>query len=546
MEGEQEIAHLAATLGREFSHEVIAAVAEMDGAGLDDELEKLVRAEILLKKGRPPSCTYTFKHALLEDALYNAMVKSKRQEFHRRVAQAFETRFPQTVEHRPELLAHHFSEAGQNEKAVAYWLQAGQRSRNRSADVEAIGHLTKGLDLLRTLGESTERDNLELQYLTALGPAYISVRGYAAPEVGPILQRARDLSERLGDVERPFGIMLGLWEWRLVRGEIRAAADLAHDGLAFAQSRNEPGLLMEALFMQAATRFYRGQFAEARRSHEQAIAAYDDRERTMFWTAFSGHNAGVTHRNYLSLALWQLGEPDAARKMDRDARELARSIGHAFSLGHAWDFTAFLAYHGRQASELLAAAEEEMALAAEQGFELWQALGTIHKGAGLLLSGRPAERLPVILSGLDAFRATGAELRLPAYLGLLADAYRQSSRFDDAQQALDEGLAIAEKNDDRSHEAELHRLKGEVALAVGSQEASVAETAFQRALETARRQGSAAWELRAATSLARLFQRYGRIGEARGLLGPVMGKFNNASATPDLADAAALLQSLER
>ncbi len=298
MDGDQDIAHLAATLGREFSHEMFAAVAEMDGARLDDELEKLVRAEILVKKGRPPSCTYTFKHALLEDALYNAMVKSKRQDFHRRVAQALESRFAQTVEHRPELLAHHFSEAGKNENAVRYWLQAGLRSRNRSADVEAIGHLTKGLDLLHTLGESSERDNLQLQFLTALGPAYIAVRGYAAPEVGPILQQARDLSERLGDSERPFGIMLGLWEWRLVRGEIRAAADLANDGLAFAQSRNEPGLLMEALFMQAATRFYQGQFAEARYAHEQAIAAYDDRDRTMFWTAFSGHNAGVTHRNY--------------------------------------------------------------------------------------------------------------------------------------------------------------------------------------------------------------------------------------------------------
>jgi serine/threonine protein kinase/tetratricopeptide (TPR) repeat protein len=544
MEGEQEIAHLAATLGREFSHEMIAAAAGMNEASLDAELEKLVRAEILFQKGRPPSCTYTFKHALLEDALYNAMVKSKRQELHRRVAQALEARFPQSVEHRPELLAHHFSEAGQNEKAVGYWLQAGLRSRHRSADVEAIGHLTKGLERLTTLGESPERDQQEFQFLTALGPAYIAVRGYAAPEVGPILQRARALSERLGDAERPFGIMLGLWEWRLVRGEIRSAADLANDGLALAESRNEPGLLMEALFMQAATRFYQGQFAEARRAHEQAIAAFDDRERTMFWTAFSGHNAGVTHRNYLSLALWHLGDPELARNVDREARELARTIGHAFSLGHALDFTGFLAYYCRLPTELLAAAEEETALGVEQGFELWQALGTIHKGAGLLLKGQPSEALPVILSGLGAFRATGAELRLPTYLGLLADAYLQSSRFDEAQQALDEGLAIAEKNDDRSHEAELYRLKGELALAAGL-EASGAEACFLRALEMARQQESRGWELRAAASLARLFKQLGRIDEARGILAPVLETFMDASATPDLTEAAGLLKSLE-
>lgn len=504
MEGEQEVAQLAATLGREFTHELLSAVAGMDEPTLAAELEKLVRAEILFQKGRPPSCTYTFKHALLEDALYNAMVKSKRQEFHRRAAQALEARFPQTVEHRPELLAHHFNEAALTEQAVAYWLRAGLRSRQRSADAEAIGHLTKGLDLLRTLAESTHRDNQELQFLTALGPAYIAVRGYAAPEVGPILQRARDLSERLGDLERPFGIMLGLWEWRLVRGEIRAAADLANDGLALAQSRDDPGLLMEGRFMQGVTRFYRGQFAAARDSHEQAIRAYDDRERTMFWTAFSGHNAGVTHRNYLSLALWQLGFSEEARQMDREARELARTIGHAFSLGHALDFSAFLAWYCGLGTDLLKVAEEELALAAEQGFELWQALGTIHKGAGLLLSGKPTEALPVILAGLAAFRATGAELRLPAYLGLLAEAYLQLARFDEARQALDEGLAIVEKNDDRLHEAELHRLTGELALAAAPQQADAARSCFNRAIEIARRQQSRGWELRAATSLARL------------------------------------------
>jgi len=338
--------------------------------------------------------------------------------------------------------------------------------------------------------------------------------------------------------------MLGLWEWRLVRGEIRAAADLANDGLALAQSRNDPGLLMEGLFMQGVTRFYRGQFTEARDSHERALRSYDDRDRTLFWTAFSGHNAGVTHRNYHSLALWQLGLPDEARQMDREARELARTIGHAFSLGHALDFTAYLAWYCRQGSDLLKAAEEEMALAAEQGFELWQALGTLHKGAGLLLSEKPAEALPVILAGLDAFRATGAELRLPAYLGLLGDAYLQSSRFDEAGQALDEGLAIVEKNDDRMHEAELHRLKGELVLAASPQ-AAAAESCFLRSIEIARRQQSRGWELRAATSLARLLKQQGRIDEARAALAPVYGAFDPDSEMPDRADAAALLGSLQ-
>ena len=198
MEGDREVAQLAATLGREFSYELLAAVAALDEPTLQAELAKLVQAEILYPKGRPPRCTYIFKHALLEDALYNALVKGKRQQFHRRIAEVLEARFPQTVETQPELLAHHFTEAGLTEKAVGYWLKAGLRSRERSADREAIGHLTKGLALLETLEETREHDEQELQILTTLGPAYIAVRGYAAPEVGPILLRARELCQRIG------------------------------------------------------------------------------------------------------------------------------------------------------------------------------------------------------------------------------------------------------------------------------------------------------------------------------------------------------------
>ncbi len=544
MEGEQEVAQLAATLGREFSHELMAAVATHDEANLDIELDKLVRAEILFQKGRPPGCTYIFKHALLEDALYNSLVKKRRQEFHGRAAAALETRFPQTVESRPELVAHHFTEAGLAQKAIGYWLQAGLRSKERSADVEAICHLTKGLALLRTLDETPERDRRELQFLTTLGPAYIAVRGYAAPEVGPTLLRARELCERIGDPRQLFGIMLGMWEWRLVRGDLRIAVDLASDGMALAERLDDPGMWMEALFMPGATMFYRGQFAEARDHCEKALAAYDDRERTKFWTASTGHNAGVTHRNYLSLALWHLGYPDQALKLDAEARELARTIGHAYSLGHAVDFTAFLAHYCRLGPEVQQAADEELTLGAEQSFELWHALATLHKGAGMLLKGRREEALPLLLEGFRDFRATGAEVRAPAYLALLGDAYTQCARFAEAHKTLDEALAVAEKNDDRCHEAELYRLQGELLLAESPDQATAAEACFRQALDTARRQQSRAWELRATTSLARLWQRQDRREEARAALAAIYGTYSEGFTTPDLRDAAALLETL--
>src|SRR5258707_6273844 len=335
MEGGQELAQLAAVLGREFSHELLSAVATEDEPTLEAALAQLAQAEILYLKGRPPRCTYIFRHALLEDALYNALVKSKRQQFHRRVGEVLEAQFPQTAKTQPELLGHHFTEAGLTEKAIGSWLKAGQRSRERSAFCEAIGHLTKGRALLDTLEESRTRDDWELQFLTTLAPAYIAARGYAAPEVGPILVRARALCQRIGDPRQQFGIMLGMWEWHIVRGDLRVCVDLAADGMTLAESLNDPGMLMEAMFMPGVTMFYRAQFAGARACYENALGAYDDRERTKFWTAYSGHDAGVTHRCYLALALWHLAYPDQARKLACKMCELRRTIGHSFTLDPA-------------------------------------------------------------------------------------------------------------------------------------------------------------------------------------------------------------------
>jgi serine/threonine protein kinase/predicted ATPase len=544
MEGGRELAQLAAVLGREFSHELLVAVAGVDEPTLQAELAKLAQAEILYPKGRPPRCTYIFKHALLEAALYNALVKARRQEFHRRIGEALESRFPQTSETQPELLGHHFTEAGLTEKAIGFWLKAGRRSRDSSAFSEAIGHLTRGLELVATLAESRARDDWELQFLAGLAPAYIAARGYAAPEAGPILARARELCRRLGDTRQQFGVMLGMWEWHIVRGDLRVCADQASDGMALAERLRDPGMTMEALFMPGVTMFYRGQFAGARTYYENALAAYDDRERTKFWTAYTGHDAGVTHRCYLALTLWHLGYPDQALELARAMCELARTIGHAFSLEHAIDFTAYLSHYCRLGAAVQARGEEEIAVAAEQGFPFWHALGTLHRGAGMLLQGRGEDSLPLLLRGFTAFRATGAEVRVPSYLGMLGDAYTHLGRFEDAHKALDEALAVAEKNDDRSHEAELHRLRGELLLAEPPDRSSDAEACFRRAIETARRQQSKGWELRATVSLARLWQRQGSRGDAGTALAAVYGTYTEGFTTPDLVDAKGLLESL--
>jgi class 3 adenylate cyclase/predicted ATPase len=540
MEGEREVAQLAATLGREFPYELLAAVATIDEPTLQAELGKLVQAEILYSKGKLPRCSYIFKHALLEDAAYNSLVKGKRQQFHQRVAEVLETQFPQTVATQPELVAHHFTEANQAEKAAAYWLKAGLRSRDRSANIEAIGHLTKGLALVDIFPESPERDLQRLQFLTTLGPVYIAARGYAAPEVGPTLQRAKELCN---DSSLLLGIMLGIWEWRIVRADLRLCVDLAAEGMELAQRTNDPGMLMEALFMPGVTMFYRAEFPGARGYFDHALARYEDLARTKFWMAYTGHNASVTHRCYLALTLWHLGYPDQAFRVDREMRELARAIGHPFSLGHAIDFGAFLYQYCRLADGVLESAEEELAIATEQGFPLWHATGTLHTGGAMLLQNRQAEAIPLLLKGMSDFRATGAEIRIPCYLGMIGHAFTLEKRFKEALEALNEGLAIAEKNDNRTHEAELHRLKGELHLAEGSNQ-EAPEECFRLAIETARRQGSKAWELRATTSLARLWQQQGRNADAREVLAAVYATYTEGFTTPDLIDAKTLLDML--
>jgi serine/threonine protein kinase/class 3 adenylate cyclase/tetratricopeptide (TPR) repeat protein len=542
MDEERELAQLAAVLGREFGHELLAAVAAVDEPTLQAQSAELIQAEILSAKGRPPRCSYMFKHALLEDALYNSLVKGKRQQFHRRVAEALESRFPQTTETRPELLAHHFTEAGLAGRAIGYWLKAGLRSRERSANVEAIGHLTKGLELLVTLDESPERDAQELQFLNPLGSAYQAARGYAAAEAGPVFRRARELCDRIGQPLQRFVVMWGNWAWHAVGGDFRRCIELAAEVMEFADRVDDPGMKMEALFQLGFTMFNRADFAGAREHCGRAVADYDDPERTKKWAAYTGQDAGATHRIYLALALWHLGYPDRALSVNREARVRARTLGQPFTLAEVANRTSWLYQHCRLGAEAVAAAEEGSAIAAEQGFAYWRATAMVYKAAGIVLQGRPGEALPLLLQGLDAYRATRSGMALPYYLSILGDTYTQAGRFPDARTALDEGLALAEKNDDRFQEAELHRLKGELHLAEADEQ--TAEGCFLTAIETARRQQARAWELRATTSLARLWQRLGRRDEARAALAAVYDTFTEGFTTPDLVDARALLDSL--
>jgi predicted ATPase len=298
------------------------------------------------------------------------------------------------------------------------------------------------------------------------------------------------------------------------------------------------------LFMSGETMLYRADFAGARSSFATAVAKYDDRERTKFWAAHTSHDSGVTHRSNLAVSLWHLGYPDQALKVNQEMRQLAREIGHPFSLAYALHHTCWLHLNCRLGAEIDAIAEEEITIASQQGFALWHATGTFFKGARMFLHGEMEKALPLLLKGLDAFRSSGAELTLPFQLSILGEAFTQLGRLDDARHALNEGLALAEKNDERCHEAELHRLKGELLMVESPNLEMATEDCFRQAIDTARRQQSRAWELRATTTLARLWQQQGRREEARSALAAIYDTYTEGFTAPDLVAAKALLKSL--
>jgi len=540
---DREIVLLTSTFGHRFDYELLAATASVDEERLRTELGKLVTADVLFSKGQWPHCSYVFKHALLEEALYTAIGEQQRREFHRRIAETMEARFPKVAETQPELLAEHFTKAGLVLKAVRYCLKAGLRSKDRFANVEAVSHFQEGIHLLEELEPSAARDALELELLGPLGTAFIAWRGYADPEVGPILSRAHALCERVGETPQVFAIMWGNFAYHIVRGDFRRCAALAEEAIAFAERLDEPGILMEALFLRGITCLYRGDFNSARNSCADVIARFDDRLRTASLAKLIGEDPGITCRCYLALALWHLGFADQALELSRQTVELARSINHVFSLEYALHHTGWLHQHCRLGIQTQVAGEEQVQIAGEQRFLFWEATGTLYTAGGLLQQGRMERGLRLLENGLQAYRATGAQLGLPYYLSMLTDAWIRTGRFAEAENALNEAIALADKNDERFQEAELYRLKGELVLAQ-SNDRTAAEEWFSRSIMTAKRQGSKAWTLRTTMSLVRLWQKQGDREKAFTALSSIYGSFSEGNATPDLADAAALNGSL--
>jgi class 3 adenylate cyclase/tetratricopeptide (TPR) repeat protein len=540
----KEVAQLAAVLGREFSYELIHAVSELDEDSLQTEIDTLVRADLLIQNGRYPKANFVFKHALLQDASYNSLLKHKRQEFHKRVAETLKQRFSEIVGHQPELVALHYAEADCPEEAIEYYLKAGLRSRERSAEAEAIEHLSRGLELLEPFEPGPDRDNLELQFQLALGKAYSSARGYAASEAGATFERALELCDEVVDPTQRYAVMWGMWAWEMVRGHIAKGLDLGAEGLEWSEKHGDPGIIMEALFTYGCAMVYRGDFEGGRQRLQRAIEDYDDRQRTRYWSTFTVQNSGVTVRCYLALAYWHLGQSDRAIQLSNETVRLAREISHPFSLCYALCHAAWLHHHCRNSQQVAALGKETAELAQELGFAFWEAWGTSYRGAALLELGDAEDALRMIQRGLRLCRMTGTGLKLPLFLSFRGDAYGRCGELDKALETFDEAIALAEQNEDLFQHAELHRLKGHWLLRLSGDHRDQAEQLFKRAIEIAKSQNSIAWELRATMSLCRLLIDGDRRDEAANRLQQVCAQYPASLDSPDLKDSRNLLSAL--
>jgi class 3 adenylate cyclase/predicted ATPase len=539
----KEVAQIGAVFGREFSYQLLAAVIDIPAAQLDQALGQLVASELVFQRGTPPEAMYSFKHALVQDTAYQSLLRSKRHQLHAKIARMMEERFPEIAEARPELLAHHFTEAGLASQAIVYRQRAGERDLERSAYAEAISQLKQGLELLEALPDRPDRVRQELSLRLALGSALTATRGYADPEVGDAYLQARELCRELGEAPpQLFPALHGLYRFYHVRGQLQAAREPGEQLLKMAVSVQDSGLFVEAHRALGVPLFWLGDVTRALENLEQGARLYRAQKHRSHATMF-GTDPGVVCLSYGALALWHVGHPEQAYNRSCEALALARNLSHHHSLALALVFAAWLHQFRREPQAAREHAEAAIAICSEQGFPLFMSMGTILRGWALGQEGRGEEGVAQMRRGLADLRATGAGLWQPTFLSLIAEADGRIGQARRGLEVLGEAMAIVDRNDERFYEAELHRLKGELLLSTPA-DPSGAERCFRIALEIAGRQRAKSLELRAACSLARLCAREGRRSEAHDLVAPIYGSFSEGFGMPDHQEAKALLDQL--
>jgi predicted ATPase len=537
----KEIAQIGAAIGREFSYRLLAAVAPVSGPALHAALAQLAAPELIFVRGEPPDSTYVFKHALVQDAAYGTFVRSKRQQLHGRIADALEQGFPETVETQPELLAHHLIQAGLTERAVNYLRKAGQRTIERSANAEAVRHLTQALELLQSRPEGPARRRVALGLEVMLSQAMIALRGYAARETAEVLLRARSLIDDLTDPAQKLAILYGVWASHYVGGEVAKLADAAGAFLKEAEHHPDTAALCVAHRIAGTTYLVKGEFATAVSHLEQARSLHDARHPLQYQY---GQDVGAAALCYLSWALWHLGSTDQALQVAADAVGRAEQLSHphtqVFTICHA---RGMIDIFRRSSQGMTAYARSVVSLCYERGFLHWMACGRILEGWAAVDQGDIDHGIDILRAGVADWRAAGARLWLPLFLMLEAEAFAKAGRNEAALDAIDQAIAVSEEGE-RWCLAEILRIKAGL-LYVADSASDQVEILFASSLDVARSQKALCWELRTACDLALFWQSRNRAKVALLLLRPVYARFTEGFDSADLRHARLILDLLE-
>ncbi len=488
------------------------------------------------------------------DISYGTVLQDRRKALHERTAQAMEALYRTSLEDHYSELSHHYGRSGNTEKAVEYLGLMGQQAIQRSANEEAIRYLTTALELVKTLPDTNERAQQELALQITLGVPVMATYGWTATQVEAVYTRARELCRQIGETPQLCPTLWALSYLYSMRAEYQTAQELGEQCLSIAQRSNDAALLIEAHYILGVTLIVRGEFVTAREHFEQTIALYNPQQHAALAHTYAEQDAGVFCRADVGWVLWYLGYPDQAIRKLHEAEVLAQELAQRFSLGFKLLQAGSVHYLRGEPKAALEQTEASITLSTEHGFFSTRTIGTFWHGCALAELGQEEEGIAQMQEGMTAYRAAGGRGACWSFwLAQLARVYGKGGQIEDGLRTVAEALDFVTETGERLSEAELYRLKGELLLqkAVGrnqkaeSEVQKEAEECFQQAINIARHQEAKSWELRAATSMARLWQQQGKKAEARELLAEVYSWFTEGFDTKDLQEAEALLEELE-
>jgi class 3 adenylate cyclase/predicted ATPase len=539
----RRVAQIAAVIGREFSYDLLSAASQIDEDDMQAALSLLELADIIYRVGISPFVRFAFKHVLLRDAIYDSLLRSKKQQIHADIAAILERDFPKLAENQPEVLAYHYQEAGNHQLAIRCWFESGQRALAHSANVEAIANFRKALQLLNALPETPERTKQEIDVQLALGIPLIAVQGYASAETREAFSRARTLCLRLGNIPEYFQALYGCWGYCWMGGENDDALSMADEFLSRSRALADPVLLMVAHRMMGSTLLTIGDFQASANHFEETIRLSTGKEKQPLYNLYMVEPQAASLL-LLSWDLWFLGYPDQARERVSEALALAQDLGQPYTIAFAHYMTSVVHLLRGDAARAFESAERSFEMSQEQRFSLYAILSRISRGKAIGELGRLEEARAEIELGIDEARRSGVGFMLRMMDSWLAEVHAKTGENERALAIVERALTDIGDMTGRSWEAELHRQRAQILLTLNPSKVIEAESHLKKSIEVARGQSAKSLELRAATSLAELWQTQGRPDEARALLEPIYSSFHEGSETADLKRARDALSAL--